>query len=90
MDWPPSTQKRTADIPSAHTDTRAHLPVFKDIKLSVKYAVVGRHNAQQEDHVNRKKTAWNGITQELLLSLPKFYGKLRKWISEGAVQNVFK
>lgn len=32
----------------------------------------------------------NGVTQELLLSLPKFYGKLRTWISEGAVQNVFK
>lgn len=38
----------------------------------------------------KENRAQNGVTQELLLSLPKFYGKLRKWISKGAVQNVFK
>lgn len=38
----------------------------------------------------KENRAWNGVTQELLLSPPKFYGKLRKWISEGAVQNVFQ
>lgn len=39
---------------------------------------------------NKENRAWNGVAQELLLSLPKFYGKLRKWSSEGAAQNVFK
>lgn len=38
----------------------------------------------------KENRARNGVTQELLLSLTKFYGKLRKWISEVADQNAFK
>lgn len=38
----------------------------------------------------KENRARNGVIQELLLSPPKFYGKLRKWISKGAVQNAFK